>query len=593
VMRMLLAVALAIVAAAGLQAVQEVPVLPPALARTIDPIIDGLWSRFDQQRAMADVRFVSRFWRLAGNPGYDTSLNRIHATLRQAGFAAGAPRSASRRPSTWVENYANRDHGWSYSVATLAVVLPGQAERVVLSHETHSLALCINSFSTPASGVLARLIDVGKGDAESDYAGKQLTGAVVLGDAPPDTLWRFAVVAGGAAGVISTQLNRVIAPDPPGRPATRRETWDVLEWGSVPYDEAHRAFGFKVTPRAAVQLREALRQGGGQTRVRASVKSSFTAGPSRTLVAEIPGRSAGGERIVMAAHLQEPGANDNASGVATLAELARSLAQAISSGAIPRPDRTLTFLWLDEIAGSRQWLKDHADEASRVKYMFSLDMTGEDSRLTGGSFLIERWPDPGAVWERPWDPHTEWGGGALRAEQLTGDLINDLHIAVTRRVARKTGWVVKTNPYEGGSDHAVFQEAGIPSVLNWHFTDRYYHSSLDTVDKVSTAEMRNVAVAVGASSWLLASVRDPVALGVAELVAAAGRARLKMEEQEGAALAAGAANPRMARLRQAEIVATWRKWYAQAVRSASRLVLSPASAGFLRRLDELAKSFEG
>ena len=41
--------------------------------------------------------------------------------------------------------------------------------------------------------------------------------------------------------------------------------------------------------------------------------------------------------------------------------------------------------------------------------MFSLDMTGEDVRKTGGSFLIERYPDPGAVWDRPWDPHTEWG----------------------------------------------------------------------------------------------------------------------------------------------------------------------------------------
>ena len=37
--------------------------------------------------------------------------------------------------------------------------------------------------------------------------------------------------------------------------------------------------------------------------------------------------------------------------------------------------------------------------------MFSLDMTGEDVAKTGGSFLVERYPDPGAVWERPWDPH--------------------------------------------------------------------------------------------------------------------------------------------------------------------------------------------
>ena len=51
---------------------------------------------------------------------------------------------------------------------------------------------------------------------------------------------------------------------------------------------------------------------------------------------------------------------------------------------------------------------------------------------------------------------------------------------------------MKTNPYEGGSDHAVFGSAGIPSVLDWHFTDRYYHTNFDTPDKTSPEEMRNV-----------------------------------------------------------------------------------------------------
>ena len=69
--------------------------------------------------------------------------------------------------------------------------------------------------------------------------------------------------------------------------------------------------------------------------------------------------------------------------------------------------------------------------------MFSMDMTGEDVTKTGGSFLIERWPDPGAVWDRPWDPHTEWGRGNVRADSLKGDLINDLHLAVCQRVARE------------------------------------------------------------------------------------------------------------------------------------------------------------
>ena len=301
----------------------------------------------------------------------------------------------------------------------------------------------------------------------------------------------------------------------------------------------------------------------------------------RTLVAEIPGRTAPDERVVIAAHVQEPGANDNASGVATGAEMAVAMAAAIRDGRLPPPARTITFLFITEISGSRQWLQSHADAAKQVKYMFSMDMTGEDVTRTGGTFLIERSPDPGAVWDRPWDPHTEWGRGNVKADTLKGDLINDAHVAVCERVASKTGWVVRTNPYEGGSDHTVFGSAGIPSVLDWHFTDRYYHTNFDTPDKTSPAEMKNVGVAVGATAWLFASATEPVALDVARAVAAAGQARIARELSEGASLAA------------ADLVApAWRRWYAQAVMSTDRLVVGKASPAFADELRALARPFD-
>lgn len=136
---------------------------------------------------------------------------------------------------------------------------------------------------------------------------------------------------------------------------------------------------------------------------------------------------------------------------------------------------------------------------------------------------------------------------------------------MARRVARRTGWVVKTNPYEGGSDHAVFGASGVPSVLDWHFTDRNYHTSFDTPDKTSPQEMRNVGVAAGASAWLLASRIETNALAVAD--------------------------PAAARTRESTILAAWRKWYGEAVRSASRLVAGGGTAAFTDRLDRLASAF--
>ena len=543
--------------------------MPAPMAARVQPVVDKLWTGFDPSAAVSQVEFASRYWRLAGNEGYDATLDRVKARLLSAGVtdadrSPGA--SAPGAQALWFETAATPSPGWDHTVGTLALIRDGQPDLVVLSREKERLALAINSMSTGGK-IDAPIIDVGRGTA-ADFEGKDVTGAVVLGDSDLGGLFRQAVTQRGARGVISTSIARYIADDP-----------DILQWGSIPFDATRKAFGFKGTRRAAETLRAALTS--GPQRVRVEVVSTFANKPERTLVYEIRGRTAPGERIVIAAHVQEPGANDNASGAATLMELARSLGRSVASGTIPAPARTITFLWLNEISGSRAWIDRHKDLMPGVRYMFSMDMTGEDITKTGGSFLVERWPDPGAVWARPWDPHSEWGAGNVRANTLKGDLINDVHLAVCDLVAAKSSWVVRTNPYEGGSDHTVFGSAGVPSLLNWHFTDRYYHSNMDTADKTSGPEMRNVGVAVAASAWMMASADESMALQAAELVASAGRRRLAIERREGAALAD-----------HAEALAAWRVWSADAVRSVARLIVIAPSPAFGSRLETLATGIQ-
>ncbi len=226
---------------------------------------------------------------------------------------------------------------------------------------------------------------------------------------------------------------------------------------------------------------------------------------------------------------------------------------------------------MDEIRGSEAWLRAHP--ASAVQYMFALDMTGEDTAKTGGTFLIEKQADPAAVWERPSDPHTEWSQGpaAVSASSLRGSLLNDLYLAICRRRGRDTAWQVRTNPYEGGSDHTVFAGARVPSLLAWHFTDRFYHTNQDRLDKTSAAEMKNVGVATGAAVWFLASATSRDAAAVAGLVGAAGAARLALERTQGAAVAAGAADRVKALAVEDEVRTAWIKWYGEALDSVVRL----------------------
>jgi len=548
------------------------------LPHTAERAYRAVSGRFDERDAMSIVSFMDQYWRIAGNPGFNASIDHIRDRLLSGGYQTSGTVGLVR-----VDEFANTERGWDYRVGT--VEFDGASERPLLSRERDRVALAINSFPTPPGGLVAPIVDVGRGTA-SDYEGKELKGAVVLGDAALNQLWQDAVKRRGAAGVISTEIAQYIRPRDPSDMSEEQK--DVLQWGSVPYDATVKAFGFKSSWRAASRIRERMKR--GHVRVRVTVDASFYDGPNRTLIAEIPGRSRANERIVLVAHVQEPGANDDGSGCATLYGLARALLSAIVAGELPPPERTLTFMWVDEVRGSQRWISSHPADARRVQYMFAMDMTGEDTAKTGGTFLIEKQADPSAVWPRPSDPHTEWGGGNVDERSLTGSLLNDLHLAVCLRRARDANWTVRTNPYEGGSDHTAFATAGIPSLLNWHFTDRYYHTNQDRLDKVSAGEMKNVAIAVATSAWLLSSADDADASAVLGIVASAAARRLALERTQGAALVAQAADVAATNAIEQRVRSAWIKWYGEALESVERLPVGGANEVLRRGIVEAKTS---
>ncbi|MBL8135503.1 MAG: M28 family peptidase [Acidobacteria bacterium] len=529
---------LVIAGTAALAAQTPAPFLPPldrVLPERAETIYRAIAPRVETRAAMDVVTAIAPLWRLAGNPAFDRSLELVEARLRAAGIA------------TRYDTISSTSQGWEMRDAALR--LDGPAGEIVLSMAQDRVPLAINSFPTPPGGLTARLIDVGSGTAPAHYEGRDVAGAVVLADGPFGNVWNLAVKVRGAAGVISTQIAGYTQPT---------TTPGVLQWGAIPYAAERPTFGFKATPRAARRLRERLAAGPASVHVTAD--TAFHRRPVRTLVAEFPGTRLPDERVVLVAHVQEPGANDNASGTGTLMAAALALQAAFADGTLPPPARTLTLIWGDEIRASDAWIAADAARLSRVVAMMSLDMTGEDTTKTGGTFLIEKGPDPTAFWPRPTDPHSEWGASEVDRALLKGTFLNDLHLAVALRRARDTGWVVRTNPYEGGSDHTSFIKAGVPALLNWHFTDRYYHTNLDTLEKVAPATMGHVATVVATTAGFLASAGAGDVAPLRGLVATARDARLASER-------ALAAPP--------EILDAWTRWYAEAIASAARLAGAP------------------
>ena len=50
----------------------------------------------------------------------------------------------------------------------------------------------------------------------------------------------------------------------------------------------------------------------------------------------------------------------------------------IDEGKLERPERTITFMWGDEMTMARLYISSHKEEAAKIVYVLDLDMTCED-----------------------------------------------------------------------------------------------------------------------------------------------------------------------------------------------------------------------
>jgi aminopeptidase YwaD len=514
--------------------------LPATLAqhrRFAQEVISG-----DRAREM--VGTMDPTWRLPGNAGFNSALDEVVAALEASGYVAEGPGVTA--PLTYrLERRELTRPTWDPVSASLGIV--GQDEPLMTLASNINL-VGASSFSTPPGGIEAELVDVGGGSAQ-EFEGKDVTGKVVLADGSVGGLFRRAVQENGALGVLAYRLSSYNRPE---------ENRDIAAMSSIPYAPEAEAWGLVLSLNARDALRAALAQGPVQVHV--EVESRIYPSEELTLVADVRGTEAPEERFVFSAHVQESGANDNATGVAALAEVARVFGEGAREGTFV-PKRTISMIWGDEISSTRRYLQDDPVRAEGVLWGMSLDMVGEDTEKTGGTFLIEKMPDPSAVWTRGEDHHTEWGGRPMTVEQMTPHYFNDFVLNRCLDQAAETGWVVGTNPYEGGSDHVPFLQAGAPGLLLWHFTDQFYHTDGDRLEMVSAQTLENSSVCAATSAMALTTADAETAAFLIEEIKAAALERLGKEgELSRAALAEGADVAE-----QSLILETWTDWYLGAI----------------------------
>jgi len=542
---------------AGLSA-QTRPELPPTMAAYQAFARDA----FDGERARDIVAFMDQYFRLPGNEGFDASIQRVIEELEAVGYRNEV--ALPDGPLTYrLERRPLRRPTWEPVSGSFRIV---GTDAPLLSFETNRNVIAINSFSTPMGGVEADLVDVGAGTPE-DFAGKDVRGKIVLADMRVGRLFSEAVGNRGALGVIAYSI-----------PSFNRaeENRDIISYSSIPQDPDARSWGLQLTTNARARLREALQE--GPVRIHVEIETRIFESEELTLVADVRGSGHADERFVFSGHVQEAGANDNASGVAALSEVARVFAEGVQSGAFV-PQRTISMIWGDEISSTRRYLEEDPQRTRGVLWGMSLDMVGEDTDKTGGTFLIEKMPDPSAVWTRGQDQHTEWGGRPMTVDQLTPHYFNDFVLNRCLDQGADNGWVVRTNPYEGGSDHVPFLRAGLPGLLLWHFTDVFYHTDGDRLENVSAETLKNVGVCAAVSAMVLTAADAEVAEFLVGEIERAALERIAVEEELGMAALAEGGDPHAERV----ILETWTEWYLEALATMTDVeVGGPSPAGRAR-----------
>ncbi len=350
--------------------------------------------------------------------------------------------------------------------------------------------------------VTSEVVYVGAG-RDQDFRGKSVKGKIVLGSGSVGGLFRSAVNSRKALGVLGTGSSGINRNYPGALPTQ-------IGWQSIRLQKDEKGFGFVLSRRQHDEIRSLLERN-VKVVMRAQIKTQMLPYKMNVVSAAIPGTDPEAGELLMVAHLFEriatPGANDNCSGVATILEVGRTLTKLISQGILDTPRRTIRFLWVPEISGTREFMYKYPEMQHKLIAALNFDMTGADLKTTDAYLRMKKTPDS--------------------CPSYLNDLMANLLLCVDQTFIR-TQWGTNSQfnyrlcPYISGSDHTIFLAAGIPTMQFNYYGDNFYHSSEDRSKHVDPTEMKRVGFMAASAFYYLATAAEQEAQDLAWESAANG-----------------------------------------------------------------------
>ncbi|PYU32503.1 MAG: hypothetical protein DMG28_11590 [Acidobacteria bacterium] len=462
------------------------------------PQFEAIVGEYSGERALEYVRGITQFHRIQASPGFTGARNWVMDHLKAYGISdvevERFPSDGHTRYSTHVGPMA-----WTAREGELWVEEPFRERLCRFSDQP----VCLSTLSNGGEwrGVA---VDVGGGTDAASYEGKDVRAKVVFASGYAGAVHREAVIRRGALGV-------VIYPAPDDRP----EYPDLVRYNGlwVQADEKEKAtFGFQISHRQWERLKPQIAS--GKLVLRAKVDAELHAGALEVTSVYLRGSDPSKE-VILVAHLDHYkfGANDNASGSASLLEIARAVKTLLDQKRIPPLKRTLHFLWVPEHFGTVAWLTKHPEVSERAIAALNLDMVGENLVKTNSRLNIARTPD-------------SLPSFLNNLVENVAEQVEEANLVSPNGSHNLFHW--RMTPYSAGSDHDMFNDGSVrvPAVQFGHWPDWTHHTNEDSVDKVDSTTLRRVGVLATASAVWLATADDDQVIRLAGLTMGSSFAKI-------------------------------------------------------------------
>jgi len=417
-----------------------------------------------------------------------------------------------------LERFGDMKPTWDGISGELWEISPGMKK--LADYKDQAAMLVSGSQNADVEAELIWIGDARKGD----YDTLAVAGKIVVTYASPGQVSSL-ISRNGAVGILSFNSPRPLA--------------DPIQ---MPYSSlggrgggAAKGFAFQMPPREGYYLRDRLTRG-EKIRVHATVESTMENVDLQVPTCVLPGTDPNAGEVIFSAHIFEgfikQGANDDLSGGACLLEMARMLNTLFSDGRLPRPARSIRFIWVPEFSGTGPWVNAHKDIMEKTLCNINLDMVGILLSQSQSFFNLERttFGNPHYI-NDVMENYFRYVGETNRTSLVLSGREGYLNRIVAPSGSDEPFYYAIEGHY-GASDHEVFNDwaVGVPAIMMITWPDLYYHTSQDLSNKLDPTQLKRCCVIGAAAAYTIAAADAGMASKIAGEVYSNSIRRMGMQQ---------------------------------------------------------------